>query len=382
MRTVADIVGADCSWLKSPGAHRGVVISSRIRLARGWAAYAFHRKLSRKRQQELTDRLMEHVAAAMPASGSAWQMQALTPIERQALVERQIISRDLAAAKRPGGVFIAEPTAPAGSPAHLLAAMVNEEDHLRLQVIGAGLCLPELLATAVAIDQALESRVEWAVHPQLGYLTACHTNLGTGLRASVMLHLPALAETGELKAVLRALGKLHLAVRGGHGEGTEPTGHTFQISNARTLGATEEAYVTAINAAVERVIAAEQVARAVLLDQGRSRLEDKVFRAWGLLGQARSLTTEELAEHLSWLRLGVALDVLGDKEWVVATDSGADSGSAIASTTAATHRWQTLDRLAVQGQPAHVQLLNGPDEREPADRDRLRADLVRRLLHH
>lgn len=220
------------------------------------------------------------------------------------------------------------------------------------------------------------------MHPQLGYLTACHTNLGTGLRASVMLHLPALAETGELKAVLRALGKLHLAVRGGHGEGTEPTGHTFQISNARTLGATEEAYVTAINAAVERVIAAEQVARAVLLDQGRSRLEDKVFRAWGLLGQARSLTTEELAEHLSWLRLGVALDVLGDKEWVVATDSGADSGSAIASTTAATHRWQTLDRLAVQGQPAHVQLLNGPDEREPADRDRLRADLVRRLLHH
>jgi len=372
MRTVTELAGADCSWLMSPGAHRGVVISSRIRLARGWTAYAFHRKLSRKRQQELTDRLLEHLAAVVPVVGAAWQMQALNPIERLALVERQVISRDLSAAKRPGGVFLAEAH---GASGHLLAAMVNEEDHLRLQVIGPGLCLPHLLATAVAVDQDLEKRVTWAVHPQLGYLTACHTNLGTGLRASVMLHLPALAETGELKAVLRALGKLHLAVRGGHGEGTEPTGHTFQISNARALGATEEAYVIAIEAAVERVIAAEQIARAAMVEKARPRLEDKVFRAWGMLTSARSLSTEELGEQVSWLRLGVALDVLGDREWVVATGSTAETGPG-----AAAHRWRALDRLAVQGQPAHLQLLNGGAELEAADRDRLRADLVRKLL--
>lgn len=374
MRTVTDLAGAECPWLMSPGAHRGVVISSRIRLARSWAAYAFHRKLSRKRQQELTDRLLDHLAAVVPAAGAAWQMQTLTPIERLALVERQVISRDLSAAKRPGGVFLAEPQ---GTSNHLLAAMVNEEDHLRLQVIGAGLCLQHLLAVAVATDQALEERMEWAVHPQLGYLTACHTNLGTGLRASVMLHLPALAETGELKAVLRALGKLHLAVRGGHGEGTEPTGHTFQISNARSLGGTEQAYVEAIHEAVERVVEAEQIARAALLEKARPRLDDKVFRAWGLLSQARSLATDELAEQLSWLRLGVALDVLGDREWVVATGSApAESGGNVA------HRWRVLDRLAVQCQPAHLQLLNGAVELEPAERDRLRADLVRKLLRN
>ena len=372
MRTVTELAAAECSWLMSPGAHRGAVISSRVRLARGWSAYAFHRKLSRKRQQELTDRLLEQVAAAVPTAGVAWQMQALTPIERLALVERQIISRDLSTAKRPGAVFLAEPQDAHG---HVLAAMINEEDHLRLQVIGPGLCLPQLLAAAVSVDQALEKRVDWAVHPQWGYLTACHTNLGTGLRASVMLHLPALAETGELKAVLRALGKLHLAVRGGHGEGTEPTGHTFQISNARALGATEEGYVVALEAAVERVIAAEQIARTALLEKARPRLEDKVFRAWGMLTRARSLSTEELGEQLSWLRLGVALDVLGDREWVVATDVR----PAVADASAM-QRWRVLDRLAVQGQPAHVQLLHGGGELEASERDGLRADLVRRLL--
>jgi len=371
MRTVTELAAADCPWLMSPGTHHGVVISSRIRLARGWSVYAFHRKLSRQRQQELTDRLLAHLAAVVPVVGAAWQMQHLSVIERQALVERQIISRDLASAKRPGGVFLSEPQDAGG---HLLAAMVNEEDHLRLQVIGPGLCLPQLLEVAVAVDQGLEQRLTWAMHPQLGYLTACHTNLGTGLRASVMLHLPALAETGELKAVLRALGKLHLTVRGGHGEGTEPTGHTFQVSNARTLGSTEDSYVTALTAAVERVISAEQIARTAMLEKARPRLEDKVFRAWGMLSTARSLSTEELSEQVSWLRLGVALDVLGDREWVVATSLGSEPPAR------ALHRWRILDRLAVQGQPAHLQLLSGGTELEASDRDRLRADLVRKLL--
>jgi protein arginine kinase len=373
MRTVTELAAAECAWLMSPGAHRGVVISSRVRLARGWSAYAFHRKLSRKRQQELTDRLLEHVVAAVPQAGVAWQMQGLTPTERLALVERQIISRDLSSAKRPGAVFLAEPAQAHGP---VLAAMINEEDHLRLQVIGPGLCLPQLLTAAVAVDQALEKRVAWAVHPQWGYLTACHTNLGTGLRASVMLHLPALAETGELKAVLRALGKLHLAVRGGHGEGTEPTGHTFQISNARTLGETEDVYVAALESAVERVIAAEQIARMALVEKARPRLEDKVFRAWGMLTRARSLSTEELGEQLSWLRLGVALDVLGDPDWVVATDPGQPT----TADATALQRWRILDRLAVQGQPAHVQLLHGGGELEATERDAVRADLVRRLM--
>ena len=364
--TIADLAAQDCPWLMSPGEHRGVVVSSRIRLARTWAPYSFHRKLSRKRQQELTDRLLGHVSDI--GHGTAWQIQALSEVERLALVERQVISRELAAAKRPGGVWLEAQAVP------MIAAMVNEEDHLRLQLIGAGLCLPMLLERAIAFDRTLEQRVAWAADAQLGYLTACHTNLGTGLRASVMLHLPALSETGELKAVLRALSKLHLAVRGGHGEGTEPTGHTYQVSNARSLGHTEAAYVAMINEAVERVIAAEHLARAGLLEKARPRLEDKVFRAWGLLTQARSLSTDELSENLSWVRLGTALDVLSDSDWAIPTHHR-------------DRRWRVLDRLAVQCQPAHIQLLNQPSplksgglELDSADRDRLRAAHVRLLL--
>jgi protein arginine kinase len=354
MSTIAALAAADCPWLQSPGASRGVVLSSRIRLARTWAAYAFHRKLARKRQQELTQRLLAHLAAVDPA-GSQWQMQDLGDLERQTLVERQVVSRELAAAKRPGAVHLSGD----------VAAMVNEEDHLRLQVIGAGLDLERLLQRAVALDQALEARVAWAVDPQLGYLAACHTNLGTGLRASAMLHLPALAETGELKAVLRAAGSLHLAVRGQHGEGTEATGHTFQLSNARTLGSREETYVELVTAAVERVVAAEHLARAALYEKARSRLDDKVFRAWGLVTNARSLTTEEAIEALSWVRLGTALDVLSDRDWAIPTQ----------------RRWPLLDRLAIHCQPAHLQLLHAAGETlEPADRDILRATMIRKLL--
>jgi protein arginine kinase len=354
MSSITDLVAADCPWLASPGSSRGVVVSSRIRLARTWASYSFHRKLSRKRQQELTDRLLEHLLA-VDAAGTQWQIQALPELERLALVERQVISRELASAKRPGGVHVHDG----------LVVMVNEEDHLRLQVIGPGLCLGDLLQRAVAVDQALESRVAWAVHPQFGYLTACHTNVGTGLRASVMLHLPALSETGELQAVLRAAGKLHLAVRGFHGEGTEASGHTYQLSNARTLGGSEEFYAELMVSAVERVVAAEHLARAALLEKARSRLEDKIFRAWGLLTHARSLTSEEANDALSWIRLGTALDVLTEAHWAIPTH----------------RRWRLLDYCAVHSQPAHLQLLHAAGETlEAPDRDRLRATLMRQWL--
>jgi protein arginine kinase len=247
--------------------------------------------------------------------------------------------------------------------------MINEEDHLRLQVIGPGLQLPALLARAVAVDQALAQRVAWAVHPHFGHLTACHTNLGTGLRASVMLHLPALAETGELMAILRACAKLHLAVRGQHGEGSEAVGHCYQISNARSLGLPEEDYLTVVTEAVQRVVAAEHLARAQLVAKARNRLEDKVFRAWALLTSARRLTTEELLSEWSWVRLGVALDVLGPHHWAIPTGSPSH------------HRWRILDRLALEAQPAHLQILHmeGHDV-EATTRDEMRADLVRRRL--
>jgi protein arginine kinase len=353
---VADLLTRPCPWLSSPGTEGAVVVSSRIRLARTWADYPFHRKLSRARQEELTSRLVEHLLSVIP-EGVAFPMGGLDEFERAALVERQVISRELAAAKRPGAVVLAEERD------LVVAAMVNEEDHLRLQVIGPGLNLSRLLERAVAIDQAMEKRVPWSTHPRLGYLTACHTNVGTALRASCMLHLPALAEIGELKQVLRALNVLHLAVRGDHGEGSEAAGHCYQISNARSLGHDEGWFAVSIHEAVGRVAQAELLARRQMLAKARSRLEDKVFRAWGLLSTARRLTTEELAGELSWLRLGTALDVLDQGTWAIPTD----------------RRWRILDQLALLPQPAHLQVRSGTALDAPV-RDEHRAHLVRALL--
>jgi protein arginine kinase len=340
------------AWLASPGPADGIVLASRVRLARNIAGRPFFRTMAKPRQQELVDELLAVLAQAGGwPEAHGWCLGRLPEVERQMLVERQLISREHAKAKRPGGLYL--------SPDETVAVMVNEEDHLRLQVILPGLALPTALAAAVDLDRRIEALVPYAVDPQLGYLTTCHTNLGTGMRASVMLHLPALAESDGLKPILRGLAKLHLTVRGRHGEGSDAGGNHYQISNLRSLGCDENGLVCAVTAAVERVVEAERLARERLLTHARPRLEDKVWRAWGLLTHARVLTGDEVGEHLGWLRLGLALGVL---------PSAAEG-----------LQWAVLDRLAGITQPAHLQLcLPGLDE--PAARDATRAQLVRDAL--
>jgi protein arginine kinase len=232
--------------------------------------------------------------------------------------------------------------------------MLNEEDHVRMQVISAGLAIKANLKLARTVDQTLERYVDWAVHPKYGYLSACPTNAGTGLRASVMLHLPALAETQDLRQVLRGLTKLHMTVRGLHGEGSEATGHYYQISNQRSLGISEDEIVTQIGETVEKIISYEQLARQALLDNSRWRVEDRIFRGWAILTHARSISNDELTDQLSWVRMGTALGILK-----------AD--------------WKVLDRIFLQCQPAHLQLQHA-NAATPEVRDRLRADLVRQWL--
>ncbi len=335
-------------WLASPGQHDGIVVSTRVRLARNCASYAFRRRLSRHRQQELVDHLLG-AAARLPELRDAQHLRLdeLDETERLALVERQLASRELANGKHPAGLSV--------SADQVVSLMANEEDHVRLQVTDAGLHPLDNLARAQHIDRQLEAALGWAFHERFGYLTACPTNVGTGLRASVMLHLPALAESGELKAALRGLQSLHMTVRGLHGEGSEPAGHFFQISNQRALGMSEESLASAIAETADRLVAYERLAREALLERSRWRLEDKVFRAWGLLTHARALTSEELTNELSWVRLGAATGILA---W---------------------HDWPVLDRLFVTCQPAHLQLQN-PLACEAPHRDRLRADLVRQAL--
>ncbi|MBA3700791.1 MAG: protein arginine kinase [Planctomycetes bacterium] len=348
MSQIAPLLSRPSAWLNSPGTHGGVVISSRVRLARNLDGFAFQRKLSKVRQQELVDHLRATVDSVARLPGAlSLRLDTLSDLERQALVERQLISRDLAGGKKPAGVYIS------GDEIHSL--MFNEEDHLRLQVISAGMCVNANLELAVQLDRALEKALPWSNHPDYGYLTACPTNVGTGLRASVMLHLPALVETGEFKQVMRSLGKLHMTVRGLHGEGSEPSGHFYQVSNQRALGHSEQQIVDHLNETVERIIAYEQLAREALVSKGRLKLEDKVHRAWGLLTHARSLTSDELTDQLSWVRLGVSLRVIA---W---------------------QNWKMLDRIFLQCQPAHIQLQNA-DAGDVEARDRLRAELVRKWL--
>jgi len=351
MSDIAGLGSTPAPWLGSPGEHGGVVLSSRIRLARNLEGWHFPRKLPPARARTLVEKVAEAAARACP--GRLVRVDRLETSERQLLVERQLVSRELAAAKRACGLWLGDD--------QRTALMIGEEDHLRLQLFGPGLQLEKLLADAVALDVRLARDLGWAFDDRLGYLTACHSNLGTGLRASVMLHLPALAETGELKAVLRALEKLHLAVRGRFGEGSEPQGHYYQVSNRRTLGQDEAGIVASVHAAALRVIEAERIARESMLanDAQRNRLEDKVWRAWAVLTSARVLSSEELVDHLAWLRVGLALGVL--------------------NTLSHRPTWATLDRIFVLCQPAHLQAAH-PAATDSAWRDRLRAELTRTWL--
>lgn len=347
MSEVTDLITGPVGWLHSPGTQHGIVVSSRIRLARNSVAHGFQRTLSRTRQQDLVGHLLGRIARATGWT-DAWSldMGRLSEVERQALTERQLISRELAAGKRPSAAY--------GSADQRFALMINEEDHLRLQVIAAGLSLDDNLRLAQDLDRTLDNHIAWAVHPRFGYLSACPTNTGTGLRASVMLHLPALADSQDLKAVLRGLSKLHMTVRGLHGEGSEASGHFYQISNHRSLGHTEEEFVADINEAVTAIASHEELARTAMLEHSRWRIEDKVHRAFALLRAARSLAYDELIDQLSWVRLGTALGLLPA-------------------------RWETLDRILVECQSAHLHLIHGAAT-TPEGRDRTRAELVRGWL--
>lgn len=338
-----------CPWLEQGEGHDGIVLSSRIRLARNLRGHAFRRQLDIDQQEALVMDL-----ASTARTCPAWRrpphrlhLEQLAECERLVLLERRLISRELAQQDEPAAVLV-EPDGSA-------SMMINEEDHVRLQVLAPGLRIEEVLARAIALDAGLEERLPWASDDRWGYLTSCPTNIGTGLRASVMMHLPALAETQELPRVLRALGKLAMTARGLLGEGSEATGHHYQISNQRTLGRTEGAIAADLQQAVEQLLRAEQLCREVLLDRQRWRLEDKVHRAWGLLTHARSLTSNELVAELGWLRLGRSLKLIERP-----------------STNA-------LDALLVMAQPGHL-CLHHPEAADEALRDRLRAELVRGCL--
>ena len=349
--TLRGISSGAGEWLRGSGPHSDVVISSRVRFARNLAGFPFVNRANRRQRHEVLEACHSQIMNHRLADNTLWVQLADSPaIDRQLLVERHLISRDLA--RRAANI----PRAVAIGADETFAIMVNEEDHLRIQVLRSGMQLSDAYAQINRIDDLLEEKLDYAFSRRFGYLTACPTNVGTGIRVSVMMHLPGLKLTGEIEKVKRAARDMHLAVRGLFGEGSDALGDLYQISNQTTLGKTEKETLADFESAIiPQVIAYEHQARQALLRQREKQLDDKIWRAWALLTHARVLGTDEALQLLSHIRLGVHTGRL----------DRIDLG--------------TVNELLLLCQPGHLQKISG-QEMTPAQRRIARADLMRQRL--
>jgi protein arginine kinase len=340
-------------WLRGSGPESDIVISSRVRLARNLADFPFIARATDTDRAEIGRILRGRIETLYEEGKFTGKLvyvdvSALEAVDRQFLVERQLISREHADAEGARAVVI--------DPREQVSVMINEEDHLRIQVMKSGLDLAAVWEQINQLDDLIEARVTYAYNDRFGYLTACPTNVGTGIRVSVMLHLPALKLTGEIEKVFRAAKDMRLAVRGLYGEGTEATGDLYQISNQTTLGKTEDEIVSDFkHLVIPKIIDYEVHARKSLASNQTSQLDDKVFRALGLLRSARLIASEETLFLLSHLRMGVNL--------------GRIKGIEV----------QTINELVQQTQPAHLQKILGR-KLEGDGRRAARAEYIRQRL--
>jgi len=338
-------------WMEGSGPQADIVISSRIRLARNLKGVPFPNLMKGEQQARVVSQVSRaiHSPGIIQAVGELklQPLRELPQLERQILVEKHLISPDLAEAGGERAVVLREDEA--------VSIMINEEDHLRLQCLLPAMMLHEAWRLADAADDALENELDFAFDQELGYLTACPTNVGTGLRASTMLHLPALVLTKQAGPVLSALTKIGVAVRGLYGEGTEAHGNIFQISNQITLGHSEDEIINNLSGVTVRLADQEREARELLRRQSRWQLEDRIGRAYGILSNARILSSQEALQLLSDVRLGTEMKIL----------RGLDQ--------------RLLNQILVRIQPAYLQFTAGK-EMTPFERDVRRAAMVRELL--
>ncbi len=296
-------------WLTASGEHAGIVLSSRIRLARNVAGYAFPTRAREGERLRVLHQVRDAAARIASMRGAALvRVDECSTQERLLLHERHLVSRELAGLDQHQG------TSGASAGGVLLTGnaglMVNEEDHLRLQVFRSGFDVTGALREAERIDGELGGELPYAWHKEFGFLTACPTNTGTGMRASVLIHLPGLVLTQEIGKVLQGLQHMGLTYRGLYGEGSDVLGNFFQISNQTTLGRGEEELADQLVRVVRRVIEREEEARRVLLRDAGYIIEDKLWRAYGTLRHARNLPADEAMNLLSGVRLAAGLDLI------------------------------------------------------------------------
>lgn len=346
--TLEQLAKQSGEWLRGSGPESDIVISSRIRLARNLADFPFIRKCTDHDRAAVERVIREQVVDSAALHDVLYvDVNGLESVDRQFLVERQLISRELAESKGARSVAI--------DSHEKFSLMTNEEDHLRLQLMKSGLDLAGAWQQISDIDDLIESRVNYAYHEKLGYLTACPTNVGTGMRVSVMLHLPALVMTQQIDKVFRGLQKISLAVRGLYGEGSRATGDFYQISNQITLGRSEEDLMRQVGDVVPVLIEYERQARDFLVRESQRDLHDRVSRAYGILRTAQTISSEETMHLLSSVRMGINLGLIDDLEI------------------------PTINQLFIHTQPAHLQKIRGL-ELDTEDRNIERALYLQRHL--
>jgi len=337
-------------WMRDGGPEDDIILTSRIRVARNIQGVPFPILQTDSHSDEviqLVEKALHSSSFSKLGKFELVRCTNLSALDRQVLVEKHLISKDLAEQKKHGAVVLRDD--------EVVSIMVNEEDHLRVQCIMPGLRLTEAWRLANAVDDAFEQHLLYAFHEKFGYLTACPTNVGTGIRASVMMHLPGLVLSGNINRMLTAVSQVGLAVRGLYGEGSEAAGNLFQVSNQITLGETEEEIIGNLTSIVNQLIDHERAARRYLLQENRDTLEDRVSRSFGILAYARRMDSKETLQRLSDVRLGIDLGII----------KGVSAG--------------ILKELMVMTQPAFLQKYYN-QELSPAERDIRRATMIRERL--
>jgi protein arginine kinase len=345
---LAELLKQPSEWLRGSGPVSDIVISSRIRFARNLEKFPFATRASLTSQAAVLKAVKEGLTH-VPSLGQPMllEMADLNEVDRQLLVERHLVSRE--------HVVHADHKAVAIGSGEVISIMINEEDHLRIQVMQSGMNLRDAWGLIDTLDDELSEALPYAYSSDWGYLTCCPTNTGTGMRASVMVHLPSLVLTKQINKVLHTITKLGLTARGLYGEGTEASGNFFQISNQVALGRSEEELIENIERILKEVIHQEQAGRDSLLTNNRIQLEDRVWRAYGILKHAKTISSNEALDLLSAVRLGVDLGVM----------NGLGRN--------------TVNELFLFSQPAHLQKLEGK-ALTAKERDAKRAHLIRSKL--
>jgi protein arginine kinase len=330
------------------GPHDKIVLSSRVRLARNLKTVPFPSHSKKADRVRAFESLMPAVRSLLQMGDRSFaeSMDKLPSLDKQVLVERHLISREHAAKNAGSGIVLNREES--------LCVMVNEEDHLRMQALRPGLQLREAWTAIDGVDSALQEKIEFAFTERYGFLTACPTNLGTGIRVSAMLHLPGLVLAEQINQIIQAVNKLGLAVRGLYGEGTEALGNIFQVSNQMTLGEPEAEIVERINKVLLQIIEHEENARLSQLEKKPAVLLNHIGRAYGILGNAWSISSKEAMNMLSFMRLGVDIGLFRETPKSL------------------------VDELFLRSQPAHLQLAHPLREKLGSDeRDLFRAEMLR-----